>query len=93
MRGHPYTVYPRYPVSWGQSLAPPFLDAICSLGCEHSRWRHLLGAEALKEVKTPGVTLPDRLFGRYSAGPGRKGKATQSEMVRVQTSWWRWTIH
>jgi hypothetical protein len=76
----PYT-WAALPLGYRRPVRP-VADPICnhrsSPRCEHSQRRHLLGAEALKEVKTPGVTLPDRLFGRYAAGPGRKEKATQS---------------
>jgi hypothetical protein len=49
-----------------------------------------LGAEAPQQfpyerVKTPGFRLPDRLFGRYAAGPGRKREKPLDRKIRVQT--------
>jgi hypothetical protein len=40
-----------------------------------------------RKVKTPGVLLPDALFARSLPGQDEKEKATQSEKIRVQTSW------
>jgi hypothetical protein len=79
---------PELPFIGGQppGLSHPTEIAVHMLRCEHSRRRHLLGAEALKEVKTPGLLLLDALFTHTLPGQDEKESHSIGNKIRVQTS-------